>query len=242
MNIVWKNFEEIPSTSLWVKENISTLAKDKITVVQAEKQTAGYGQRGRKWDSGKGDNLALTLSIPLDSIPKHLGGVTLVFALSCCQVLEKKGVTLNIKWPNDLILEGGKVGGILGETIISSKYLFLILGFGFNVGMKKESLENIDQAANSLVAHTGKEWEKENIAKKILNNFSKKLPLFLSSGFSPFKNLVEEKLLWKGKDIAFDQASKITHGKLFGITHEGHLILKTNGKEKCFVSGRIQKP
>ena len=237
MDITWKEFDTLPSTNLWAKKNAASLPLDQMTVVWANKQTAGYGQRGRMWSSGEEGNIALTVTIPL----KQAHGITLMFALACSQALGEHQIPLKIRWPNDLMLDNAKIGGALGEFVSVGKNQWLMLGFGFNVSMKSKQLALIDQSANSLENYTGKEWDPKKLAKEVIEKFALMLPLFLKEGLKPFKEDIQNKLIFLEEEITFDQEGYKIQGILKGITSNGHLIMDVNGQKRTFITGRIQK-
>lgn len=169
----------IDSTNTYAKTNGSNFAKDELTCIVAEEQLAGQGQFGRKWISPKGVNLYATLYFHLPSKTEKIEELALFMAKILKTVLEQQGLSPLLKWPNDLMLNGKKLAGVLCETVFHPDHIEIILGFGLNVNMEEEDLIKIDQKATSLKQETGRIWDKEMLLEHILKQFLSDLPLRL---------------------------------------------------------------
>lgn len=128
-----KYFDELPSTHLYVKENQDKLENG--TVIIANKQTAGIGTHGRSWYTGSGDNIAMSMLFKPECDLSSLNNITVDVAQSIKKTIRNLyNIGLNIKYPNDLLLNGKKICGILTEiNTISGKINYLIISLGFNV-------------------------------------------------------------------------------------------------------------
>lgn len=180
MEIVEIYLSTVDSTNAFAKLNGSTFAKDKITCVIAEEQTAGRGQFGRRWVSPRGVNLLASLYFRLPSSIKDLSSLASLLAISIKKVLVQEGLAASMKFPNDVLLNGKKIAGALCEVIFQEGYTEVILGFGLNVNTEAEDLASIDQPAASLKNETGRAWDREGLLKKIEGQFLKDLQ---ESGF-----------------------------------------------------------
>lgn len=141
-------FDCLDSTNRWVREHAAELDPSRLTCVTAKEQTAGYGRRGTPWISPRG-NLYATLffCLPVSEQPR-VPSFTQLLALACAQVVEKEGIFLKIKWPNDLFYEGKKCGGILTECFhLENDRLGVAVGLGLNVNVQPV---DVDQPAISL--------------------------------------------------------------------------------------------
>ena len=128
--------ENIDSTNLWVKCNIDKLL-DK-TIVYATSQTQGRGRLQRSWvDLGEG-NLFMTLVLkPSEKFDETYANLTQYLSVTLCKVFEKYGVIPEIKWPNDVLINGKKIAGILSEASVrGSEFKGLALGIGVNLNAK----------------------------------------------------------------------------------------------------------
>ena len=125
-----KYFDELPSTHLYVKENQDKLENG--TVIIANKQTAGIGTHRRTWYTGSGDNIAMSMLFKPECDLSSLNNITVDVAQSIKKTIRNLyNIGLNIKYPNDLLLNGKKICGILTEiNTISGKINYLIIKIG----------------------------------------------------------------------------------------------------------------
>jgi len=201
-------FEEIDSTNRFAK------TVDEAVVV-AKKQTRGRGRLGRRWESPEGGlytSISLNLSIPISEIPK----VTLIAGLAVCRSLKDFGA--RIKWPNDILIEGKKVSGILCEFVgeeLSSK---IIIGIGVNV--KNEIPPNLRDKAISLGTRSINEVF-SGIAKEIgelLERFERGEWISILSELKELTDTI-------GKHVKVRVAGKEHSGIAVDIDKDGALIL-----------------
>lgn len=144
------HFETISSTNNWAKEHLDQFDKSRLTIVTADEQTQGYGQRKQRWVSNKGDGLWVSFCFYVEESPDGLV-LTRVMAESLVKFLKQHGVAGTIKWPNDLLVDGKKIAGVLCEICDH----WVVIGVGLNINMKQESLDKIDQPATSIFCETG---------------------------------------------------------------------------------------
>ncbi len=150
----------------------------------AEIQTQGIGTKGRNWYTGKYNNIAMSIILRPTVTIKELDGLTKDIAISVQKTIKKLyGYDLTIKEPNDLLLNGKKICGILTEiNTISGKINYLIISLGFNVNEDRFS-EETKNLATSLKKEYGKEFEREEIIKEFIeileNNIIRKIGLEL---------------------------------------------------------------
>jgi BirA family transcriptional regulator, biotin operon repressor / biotin---[acetyl-CoA-carboxylase] ligase len=125
-------YDTLPSTNDTLAQLIAATGAPAGTIVIADRQTAGRGQRGRHWDSDTGGlylSLCLTPDLPAQNV--HQLTIGIVWGIACN--LRQQGLPVTIKWPNDLILDGRKLGGILTETkVYQGNIQHAIVGVGIN--------------------------------------------------------------------------------------------------------------
>jgi BirA family biotin operon repressor/biotin-[acetyl-CoA-carboxylase] ligase len=236
-NIYYLHFDTIDSTNSWAKKNAHTFDQNHLTCITALEQTAGRGRFKRKWVSERGQNINATFFFTLPKQTKILANLGQILSLSCVQVLKKKGFFPQIKWPNDLLLEGKKVAGILCETVSLDHSLGIVLGIGINVNTTKELLATIDQPATSLAQLSGHTWKLEQILEPLLKQFLLDLEKLEREGFAPFQKNYESHLASKGRLIECTDGLK---GVCHSINQEGHLnLLLPNGELTTISSGEI---
>lgn len=240
-HIHYLHFDSIDSTNNWAKKNIKTLDPDALTCITALEQTAGRGRFNRQWVSGRGENITATLffSLPLSS--PIISNVGQVLSLSCVSVLKQKGFSPQIKWPNDLLLSGKKVAGILSETAALPDRLAIILGIGINVNMRDELLTSIDQPATSLAQLSGKLWQLEQILEPLLQQFLRDLDLLKREGFVPFQSSYENVLAFRGEPITCADGMQLIRGICHSINKEGKLnLLLQDGSLTTLSAGEVK--
>jgi BirA family biotin operon repressor/biotin-[acetyl-CoA-carboxylase] ligase len=187
MEVVSRHFSSIDSTNSWAKEHLGEFDKNKIMIITADGQTAGRGQFNRKWVSPPEENIYATFVFFMDMGRADVVNIPQVLAISLIKVLGDLGVNAKIKWPNDILISGKKVGGILCETSTIENKLGVVLGIGINVNMEAAWFEKIDQPATSIAAEKGSYIQKEEFFQTFSEIFIGNLEFFLANGFSSFE-------------------------------------------------------
>lgn len=166
-------FDEIDSTQAEAKRNVEKYKNG--TVIIADMQTAGRGTHGRVWHT-KTDNIAMTIILKPEINIKKLEGFTVAIAEKIQQAIkELYGIELEIKLPNDLLLNGKKICGILTEVATIKEIVKeIFIGIGFNVN-EKEFSSDISDIATSLYKETKQVYCREDIICKILENIELEL-------------------------------------------------------------------
>lgn len=241
MDVDRKHFATIDSTNTWAKHNAPLLDHAKVTLVTADEQTAGRGRFKRKWVSPSGLNIYATFCIFIEKHRPDIGNLPQILALAASRVLKELGFNPLLKWPNDVLLSGKKVAGILCETTPLSDNLCVILGIGLNVNMTQEQLEQIDRPAISLLVADGKQRNVEEITLRLQNQFLDFLELYLSEGFIPFLEGYKRNIVHcPGDEIHFHDNRTIWTGIFHSITSDGALTLQMkSGEFKTFHAGEI---
>ncbi len=137
----------------------------------AEEQTAGRGRMGRSWVSPAGVNLYCTLI--LRPTVDQLRYLSVIAPLAVCQAIEETtGLFPRIKWPNDVVIDGKKICGILSESeVTDTEACFALVGPGINVNIDVAAHEEIRDIATSLLAELGREVDREEVLAAMLNHF-----------------------------------------------------------------------
>ncbi len=240
-NIYYIHFDTIDSTNTWTKKNAATLDAHQLTCVTALEQTAGRGRFFHKWVSPRGQNIYATLYFCLPRACPYIINLGQILSLSSIAVLKRKGFSPQIKWPNDILLNGKKVAGILCETVFFEDRIGAILGIGINVNMSQELLETIDQPATSLAQLSGQTWTLEQILEPVLKQFLKDLDTLLAKGFEPFRTGYEKLLAYKGKTIACNDGLKMITGVCHSINPDGRLnLVLPDGQVATLSAGELK--
>ncbi|SFN55670.1 biotin--[acetyl-CoA-carboxylase] ligase [Proteiniclasticum ruminis] len=230
--------EEVPSTNTYLKESDG---KKNNTLVFAKKQTKGRGRLGRSFFSEDPGGLYFSLLKIEDLLQYNPAYATIACALSVRDALsEVSGLSLSIKWVNDIYYEGKKLAGILTEGTLEMEtgtLSSLILGIGINVntGSFPRELEDI---ATSLFMETGRTYVRQEVAKSVLSHLEKNL-LLTKENPDALLASYKKHLLYLGEEITFLYEKKPRMGILKDLTAEGHLLVESEGSLLTLHSGEI---
>lgn len=241
MQVIHKHFDTIDSTNTWAKLNAHSFSLDALTLVTADTQTSGRGRFNRRWESPSGQNIYASFCFFLEKSRQDIGNIPQVLALSAVHVLEKYRFKPTLKWPNDILLTGKKVAGILTETTPVSNMLCIVLGIGLNVNMPPTLLEQIDRPATSLFAESGDLFNPLDVLKALQTRFVMDLEHMIKEGFSPFlqdyRHYAHQN---KTTTIRFNDNKTVWEGVIHAINNDGSLSMRlTNGEIRTFLTGEI---
>ena len=232
-------FDTIDST------NIKELAEKGYpsgTLVVADKQESGKGRRGRSWVSPSGTGIFMTLMIKPDINPNNASMLTLVAALAVAKAITSvTGEEALIKWPNDIVVNGKKVCGILTEMNAQFDYInHIVVGIGINV--HNESFpEEISQMASSLMIEAGgRRFHRAQIIAETMSYFEQYYDTFLKTqDLSALVREYDELLVNRNKSVRVLDPKEPFDGKAMGITPKGELIVDTWESRKLVSSGEV---
>lgn len=232
--------EEIDSTNKWAKEHISEL-EDK-TVVYTSIQTAGRGRLQRKWNFTGSDNIYASIVLkPSREMKEVYSNLTQYLCVVLSQTMEEYGVSPQIKWPNDIKINGKKISGILAEGVNAKNGLEgLVLGFGVNLNCKKEDLEEINQPVTSLNLETGMKINRDKFLKSLLDKFCLRYYNFIEKGFSLIKEDYLKRACFLNQEVSVKVFDKTVCGIVNGITENGALrLVDKDNNEHVLLIGDI---
>lgn len=241
MEIIRKHFPCIDSTNNWAKQQAVHFDRTAITLVTADEQTGGRGRFKRRWESPPHQNIYASYCFFLDKNRLDIGNIPQTMGISIVQMLQEWGFQAYLKWPNDVMLNGKKVAGILSESLVDSDHRFLVIGVGLNINMPTKILQTIDRPATSLFVEGGILLVIEEGIHFLNQKFRLNLDLFLKEGFSPFLEIYRAMLsLYLNKKICFHDNRAVWEGWLHSINSDGSLNFRTEtGEIKTFVAGEI---
>ena len=231
---------EIDSTNAYlVRESTDSVSSARACF--AEFQSAGRGRRGRHWLSPFGTNIYLSVCWHFESTPEVLQGLSLSLGVQAARAIASchiEGVML--KWPNDLVWNGRKLGGILVEmTGESSGPWRIVAGIGLNVGMPRALGSSIGQPWTNLSSATQTEVGRNQLAGRLLHHVLLGLARFSREGFQPFRDEWQRLDAMRGQRVILDTGNGVMHGLAQGVDDTGSLLLSTRGEVRRFVSGDI---
>ena len=234
------HFDSVGSTNTIAHRKASEGCGEGLAVI-AEEQTEGKGRLGRKWVTPKYSAIAMSLVLKPDISPEDAPGITLVMGLAVCRALNStSGLDAKIKWPNDVVIGGKKVCGILTEMSAGVDMVnYIIVGAGVNVNIF-EFPEDIKKTATSLSIETGGRVSRKDVLASILLEFEKLYDTFketrLDEIIDPYKKLSST----LGKMVRVSSAAETYEGLAVDITHDGVLLVKCqNGEERRVLSGDV---
>lgn len=198
------------------------------TVIVAEKQTAGRGRRGRSWLSESGENLYFSLLLKPDFAPELASMLTLVMAQAVAEGIDAVcGCKCEIKWPNDIVLHGKKVCGILTEMQLDAgRIKHVIVGVGVNVNQMEFAGEGLIYAG-SLRGELGVEVDKSNVLTAILEHFRGYYEVFCKEGsLKMLQKAYETRLANYGKKVNVLDPKGAYQGVALGINDKGELLVR----------------
>ena len=212
------------------------------TVVVAELQTAGRGRKGRSWESPAGENIYMSILLRPDCVPNKAPMLTLVMAYSVAQVIQELGFSeVQIKWPNDLVLSGKKVCGILTEMqLMGSEIDYVVVGVGINVNTRNFSA-GLGDKATSLFLESGSKFERETIVENIVDNFEHAYRQFCNAqDLSFLQETYNSMLVNAGKEVRVLEPGNEYTAYAQGINSKGELMVRMlNGEEKAIYAGEV---
>lgn len=193
------------------------------TVVGAERQSHGRGRRGSPWHLAAGDGLAFSLLLRPD-FPRQLWPrLALAAGLAVCHVVERAGLAGAIKWPNDVLVGGRKIAGILVEADAD----FVVLGIGINVN-GVDFPDALQNTATSLQQQSGhrldREWVLAETLRAVLLRAAE-----CGTDFPSVVNAVRSRCALTGNTIRYTAAGQRHHGLAVGLGDAGELLVRENG-------------
>jgi BirA family biotin operon repressor/biotin-[acetyl-CoA-carboxylase] ligase len=245
-NFMGKNvhYEESVESTQKIAHRLAYENAPEGTVIIAEEQVAGRGRMDRKWHSPKYTGVWMSIilrpNIPLPKAPQ----LTLLAAVAIVQAIEDLTDLLpEIKWPNDILIRGKKVTGILTELEAEADRInSIIIGIGMNVNQTKEDFPSeLQEIATSLFIEKGEKVSRSDLIKGIFMNLEKLYLLYLEEGFLPIKLLWEGYAISIGRKITARTLSNSIIGTAQGITDDGVLIMvDEHGKTHHVYSADIE--
>ncbi|CAE8693091.1 unnamed protein product, partial [Polarella glacialis] len=262
-----RHFEEIESTQTFVEREYESFDPGRLTAVSADFQSAGRGTRDRVWKASQGQSILVTFffrfpaECETDFVNRNAPNVTKVLAVAAIETLRwaaaaeasapgsasGQGLEFGMKWPNDVVVSGQKVAGVLARAIPCGGRLDgIIVGIGINVNTPQADLDQIVRPvwpAGSLRSVTGDRqvYDLPAIRRRLLGTFAVELRSFFSGGFPAFRHRVNELEVLMGTQVRFRLSeTEEVDGVFEGIQEDGLIQLRLAGGEvKSYVSGEI---
>jgi BirA family biotin operon repressor/biotin-[acetyl-CoA-carboxylase] ligase len=235
--------QEIDSTNDYLLKMRSPSA-GQARVAIAESQSAGRGRRGRSWQSPRDAGIYLSFAYTFAEVPANLSSLTLAVGISVVRSFEHL-VTggLALKWPNDIVADGGKVGGILTETVASrTGTATVVIGVGMNVDLSLADStagdSNLLKGATDLKSCTKELPNKGTICVALIESLFDCVARYEAKGFVPFLQQ------WRRLDWLLGRQVEVNGGEMTGrangIDDDGALIVNAGGENQRVISGSVR--
>lgn len=233
-------FDSIDSTNTKAKE-LAEEGHPSGTLVVADRQTAGKGRRGRSWESPTGIGIFMTLMLKPEINSNNASMLTLVAAMATTRAIRRvTGVPAMIKWPNDIVMNGKKVCGILTEMSAQFDYInHIVIGIGINVHNEDFS-EEIAKTASSLYLESGQHIHRASLIEAFLEEFEDVYAEYLKTeDMEGLQKEYDAMLVNRGRQVRVLDPKEPFEGKAMGITKKGELIVDTWESRKLVSSGEV---
>jgi BirA family transcriptional regulator, biotin operon repressor / biotin---[acetyl-CoA-carboxylase] ligase len=212
-----------------------------VDALLAEQQTGGRGRRGRQWTSPIASNLYLSLSRQFSGGLARLGGLSLVVGVAVAEALRQAGYRdVGVKWPNDLLAHGRKLGGILVEG--GGEHggpVRAVIGIGVNVRMPAPSATRIDQAWTDLVGLAGTMPSRNALAAQVLDALLPALEQFDREGLAPFLARYAALDVLAGRAVTVHGPQGDEQGVADGIGEDGALRVQVGQAVRQVHAGEV---
>jgi BirA family transcriptional regulator, biotin operon repressor / biotin---[acetyl-CoA-carboxylase] ligase len=227
-----------------VAMELAFAGEEEGAVILAEEQTAGRGRVGRKWHSEQGAGIYVTLLLRPRMSPVQAPLLTMLAGLSLhSAILAQTGLNAELKWPNDILVQGKKLGGILTEMHAEpSQVRFVIVGIGLNVNQEKFPSE-LSSIATSLRKESDKSFSRLELLVRLLREFETDYNRFLREGPSyVVGRFAEVSQFANGRRVRVDTGRDSYSGHTAGLSADGLLLVKKDsGETVTVVAGDVSE-
>lgn len=234
-------YPETDSTNLRVK-HLGDEGALHGTLAVADRQTAGRGRRGRSWESPGGSCIYMSLLLRPDIAPDKAPMLTLVMACSTAEgIRDCEDVEVQIKWPNDIIIGGKKLAGILTEMSTQVDYInHVTVGVGINVNIRKFPKE-IQNTATSLCLETGRPIKRAPVIAAVMRRFEENYGIFMQTGdMSGLMGKYSRFLVNRGREVLILEKGSDYRAYAEGINRKGELVIRReDGTKENICAGEV---
>lgn len=222
----------VDSTNNYVANLVKTTGIAHGTVIMADEQTNGRGQRGTNWQTQAGMNLIFSLFVEFNELEiEHQDAIHHWVSISVLNALNKIGIKAQIKWPNDILTKNGKLAGILIENSVSNQFVkHAIVGIGLNVNQ----VEFQDVRATSIRLETGAFFNVREFSFMLIASLNDHWKRVHNRDFVFLKSDYLSQLWGMNETVRFLRDGQEEQGQIMGTNPVGLLQMKTNRGEEVF--------
>lgn len=229
----------VDSTNSHLKKQMQQ-GMDSGSACLSEYQSSGRGRRGRSWISPFGCNLYLSLYWRFERSMTEIGGVSIAVGSVLARVLSEQTSDVALKWPNDVLIEGKKIAGILVDVQgTADGPVDAVIGIGVNLNLPLHSVQQIDQPWTDLGRQANHPVSRNQFAARLLGELLEAMELFQSEQLTPFVSLWRQYDLYHEQEVTLYHPYRKIHGVHKGITADGSLLLEVDGRICNFQSGEV---
>lgn len=217
-----------------------------VRIAIAEYQTAGRGRRGRSWSMPPGAGIALSASWRFEQMPEYFSALSLaVGAVARRAITEIAGIDIGLKWPNDLIVDSGKLGGILVELAqLPNGACHVVAGIGINVKVPHAYLAAVSDFGHGArdLSRMAPEWpiDREALVVRLIEHFIELFSGFADTGFDPYRAEWLAAHVLDGEAVELKSGSGTAYGTVCGIDSDGALLIQDEtGARRSVISGDV---
>ena len=221
--------DRLPSTNTVLLERLRTgEAPAPGFVLAARDQTAGRGRYERTWVGSGGQNLTFSFLLVTQQEGAHLASVPMAVALGVADALAEYGIAAQTKWPNDVLIDGGKICGILSERCDRSHPdgTAVVVGVGLNVNMAGVEAAAIGRPATSMRIETGREYAVEAVLDRVLAALAGRVSHWETGGFAALRTDWLARCCFVGDRVSVGEGEDRRAGVLAGFGEAGQLLLR----------------
>lgn len=242
ISYTYKQYDTIDSTNLEAKRLLQAGEAGHGTVLVAQTQTAGKGRLGRAWDSVQGGiwcSVILEPNVP----PEEMSRYSFVMAVAVAEgIRQSTGLAAEVKWPNDVLLHGKKICGILLELVaVKHQPMRLIAGFGINANQALDDFPaEVQQKATSLAIEAGHPVDRAQVLEAILARLDANSALLEQQGFEPVRETWMALSCVIGKEVQIvQQGNTMLAGTAIGLADDGALQIQTAHGIETIIVGDV---
>lgn len=213
------------------------------TVVFADSQSRGKGRLGRLWESPAGVNVYCSVVLRPPIMPIHAPQLTFLSAVAVAEAIERvAGLTPAIKWPNDVLVNGFKVAGMLNEMSAEMERVdFMVLGIGVNINMQRGQFPgDLRHPASSLAIEAGHGIERLSFARALLESLDAHYARYCAEGYGPLRQAWLDRSAVMGRRVRVSSQEREVRGTVEGIDEIGALLVRTaDGIQERVLAGDV---
>jgi len=211
------------------------------SIAMAEFQSAGRGRRGRHWRSPLGTGICLSVAWRFDPQPETLTALSLAAGVSVVNALHDLGlIEACLKWPNDIICAGRKLGGILLESRGEmAGPCDVVLGIGVNYKLSEQLVRDLDQPVTDICSQLPQPVTRNALSGRIISHALRMFREFGARGFPPFMDQWRQYDWFAGKEACLMMRDRSYTGRVLGVTGSGLLQMSIRGKIHQFANGEL---